>query len=125
MKPVLIAGITIVNLALVSYSIAIITQLRTKILSRKILIFLAIGVFLDVSATICMIIGSGNFITIHGLIGYSSLSGMLIDTFFTYRYSINKGLNSTISARFNSGSRLAYFYWIVAYLTGALIVMLK
>jgi hypothetical protein len=125
MKPILIAGITIVNLALISYSIAIFNQNRKKLMSRKVLTFLTIGVVLDVTATICMIIGSGHFITLHGVIGYSSLLGMLTDTVLSYRHAMKQGTGSGITSRFNLGSRLAYFYWVIAYVTGAMIVMIK
>jgi len=51
MKPILIAGITIVNLALVSYSIAIFNQNRKKMMSWRVLAFLTVGVVFDVTAT--------------------------------------------------------------------------
>jgi hypothetical protein len=72
-----------------------------------------------------MIIGSGNFLTLHGIIGYSSLAGMLIDTWFSYRLIFTKGINSVVSPKFMRLSLIAYLYWVSAYLTGALIVMLK
>ena len=125
MKPVLIAGISIVNLALISYSIAIITQRRSKLLSKKVMTFLTLGICLDITATICMIIGSGKFLTLHGIIGYSSLAGMLTDTFLSYRQVFAKGTGVEVSSRFNNGSFIAYIYWVLAYITGALLVMLK
>lgn len=125
MKPVLIAGITIVNLALISYSIAIFNQTRQKLMSRKVLTFLTVGVVFDITATICMVIGSGHFITLHGIIGYSSLTGMLIDTAFSYRLMREKGINAAVGAKFIRGSQVAYYYWVVAYITGAMIVMMK
>jgi hypothetical protein len=71
-----------------------------------------------------MIIGSGNFLTLHGIIGYSSLAGMLIDTWFSYRLIFTKGINSVVSPKFMRLSVIAYLYWVSAYLTGAIIVML-
>jgi hypothetical protein len=125
MQAVLIAGITIVNLALISYSIAIFTQRKSKVISRNILIFLCIGVILDITATICMIIGSGKFLTLHGIIGYTSLSGMITDTLFSFRFARKYGLGKTIPAHFNKWSFLAYLYWVIAYVTGALLVIIK
>jgi hypothetical protein len=125
MKPVLIAGISIVNLALISYSAAIFTQLRSRRMSRKVLSFLTLGVVFDITATICMIIGSGHFITLHGIIGYSSLLGMLADTVVSYRHVLKNGLDSALTENFNKLSLLAYLYWVVAYITGAMIVMMK
>ncbi|MBK7173604.1 MAG: hypothetical protein IPH84_10320 [Bacteroidales bacterium] len=125
MQAVLVAGITIVNLALISYSIAIFTQSRSKTLGRKVLVFLSIGVILDISATICMVIGSGKFLTLHGIIGYTSLSGMLTDTIFSFYYARKYGLGKRIPGQFNKWSITAYLYWVIAYITGALLVMLK
>jgi hypothetical protein len=126
MKPVLIAGISIVNLALISYTIAIIIQSRKKMMSRQVLTFLTIGVVFDVVATICMILGTEEGpMTLHGFIGYSSLTGMIIDTIFSYRFVKQNGINASIPKRFTSWSQVAYFYWIIAYITGAIIVAVR
>lgn len=125
MKNILIIGIIIVNLALTFYSIAIFKQFRSRLMGRNVLFFLTIGLLFDISATVCMIIGSGNFLTIHGIIGYSSLAGMLIDTWFSYRLFFTKGINATITTKFMRLSLIAYVYWVSAYVTGAIIVMLK
>lgn len=125
MKPVLIAGIAIVNLALISYSVAIFSQRRNKQLNSRVMTFLSLGVCLDITATICMIIGSGKFLTLHGVIGYSSLAGMLSDTIISYIRVMKNGLGTSISQRFNNVSLIAYVYWVMAYITGALLVMLK
>jgi hypothetical protein len=124
MKNILIVGIVIVNLALTFYSIAIFKQFRSRMMSRNVLLFLTTGLIFDISATVCMIIGSGNFLTLHGIIGYSSLAGMLIDTWFSYRLIFTKGINSVVSPKFMRLSVIAYLYWVSAYLTGAIIVML-
>jgi len=80
MNPLVRIGTTIVIFALASYSIAIITEQRKKILRQRILVFLTLGVALDITATIFMILGSskGGF-TLHGILGYSALIGMFID----------------------------------------------
>ncbi len=125
MKSILIVGIIIVNLALISYSLAIFKQFRCRLMGRNVLLFLTVGLIFDISATVCMIIGSGNFLTLHGVIGYSSLLGMIIDTGFSYRLLFRSGINSPVTSKFMRFSLLAYFYWVSAYITGAVIVMLK
>ncbi|NOU46077.1 MAG: hypothetical protein HOO86_03335 [Bacteroidales bacterium] len=124
MKNILIVGIVIVNLALASYSIAIFKQYRSRLMGRGVLVFLTIGLIFDISATVCMIIGSGNFLTLHGVIGYSSLIGMIIDTGFSYRLLFKSGINSPVTPKFMKLSLFAYLYWVSAYITGATIVML-
>jgi hypothetical protein len=126
MKPILVAGVVIVNLALISYSVGIITQLLTKKISRKVLFFVSMGLVFDITATICMIAGSSNgMITWHGLIGYSSLLGMLLDIWFSYRYINKSGINTNPGKKFNTWSATAYIYWVIAYITGAIIVMVN
>ncbi len=90
-------GITVVIFALTAYSIAIITEQRKKIISKKVLTFLTLGVFLDITATTFMILGSseGAF-TLHGFIGYSSLIGMLTDAVLMWKTKSKNGFSSEV-----------------------------
>jgi hypothetical protein len=126
MKTILIIGTSIVNLALISYSIAVITEQRKHALSKKVLVFLSVGLVLDITATILMIIGSENpAFTLHGLLGYSSLTGMLIDAILLWRLRFRSGIKSKVPNALHWYTRLAYIWWLMAYITGALIVILK
>ena len=126
MKPVLIAGTSLVNIALISYSVYIFHERKTKLATKKVLIFLTAGVFFDIIATICMIAGSsqGAF-TLHGIIGYSSLLGMVTDAFFTWKIRVKNGIGTPIPASLHKYSLVAYIWWIVAYLTGIVLVMIR
>jgi hypothetical protein len=126
MNPLLRLGTTIVFFALASYSFAVFTIHRKKILRRRILVFLTLGVALDITATVFMILGSskGGF-TLHGIIGYSSLLGMFIDAVLIWRLKINSGSYSMIPESIRIYSRYAYFWWVIAFITGGLLVMLK
>jgi hypothetical protein len=125
MKPILIAGTSIVNLALISYSLFIYQELKYRKVSSKLLSFLTVGVILDFTATICMITGSskGPF-TLHGLLGYSSLAAMIIDTILVWNFRRSSGLNSEFSKPIHLFSVLAYAWWILAYITGAMLVFI-
>jgi hypothetical protein len=125
MKPILIAGISIVNLALISYATAIIIQSRKKSITLHVLTFLTIGVILDITSTICMIIGSGKVISFHGIIGYLSLAGMLTDTILSFLNVKKNGLNSVLSQKFIRWSQVAIAYWILAYITGAILILVR
>lgn len=123
MSPVLIAGVIIVNLALIAYSIAIITQQRKKLVNRFVLSFLTSGVTLDITATICMIIGSENsFITFHGMIGYLALAVMLIDGILLWKLWLKTKSSTVVNPGLHLYSRYAYLWWLIAYITGAVIV---
>lgn len=119
-------GTSIVILALTSYSIAIITEQRTKIISRKVLFFLTLGVCLDIVATAFMIFGSskGGF-TLHGFLGYSSLIGMFIDAVLIWRLKSKKGINSVVPKNLHVYSRYAYLWWVLAFITGGLLVAFR
>jgi hypothetical protein len=119
-------GTTIVIFALASYSIAIITEQRKKILRQRILVFLTLGVALDITATIFMILGSskGGF-TLHGILGYSALIGMFIDAVLIWQLKIKKGSYSPIPDNIHIYSRYAYIWWVIAFITGGLLVALR
>jgi len=122
MKPILIAGTTIVNLALIFYSIAIITEQRKHRISKFILSFLTIGVVFDITATICMIIGSTSSpFSPHGILGYSSLAAMSVDAILIWRFWLaNK--DAEVPRGLHLYSRAAYIWWVLAYITGAILV---
>jgi len=126
MKPILIAGTSIVNLALISYTLFILSERKGHCTSNRVLGFLTAGVILDATATICMIIGSTKTpFTMHGILGYSSLTGMIIDAILIWRSRIRNGAGSPISLKLHKYSIVVYFWWITAYLTGAMLVMMR
>lgn len=123
MSPVLIAGVTIVNLALISYAIGIIGEQRSHRVSSRVLAFLVVGVVLDVTATACMIAGSSRGpLTPHGILGFSSLAAMATETGLAWRHRRREG-DALVPGWLHGYSRLAYGWWIAAYLTGAYLVM--
>lgn len=125
MSPILIAGMTIVNLALICYSIGIITEQRRHQVSKFVITFLTVGVAFDIVATVCMIIGSsrGAF-TAHGFLGYSSLLGMLIETAWAWKHRVKSG-DAPVTKSLHWYSRIAYIWWVLAYITGAALVMVR
>lgn len=123
MSPVLVTGTIVVNLALIAYSIGIFTEQRRRRISRLVVRSLTAGVVLDLVATGCMIVGSsrGPF-TAHGLLGFSSLAAMLVETSLAWRHRLKHG-EAVVPVWLHRYSRLAYGWWVVAYITGALLVM--
>ena len=126
MNPLSLAGIIIVQTALLCYSIAIISEQRNRLVSGKVLTFLTLGVLLDITATTFMILGSsrGPF-TLHGILGYSSLAGMLLDAILIWRFSIKNVRNNKVTQKIHWYSLGAYLWWIAAYITGALLVVFR
>jgi uncharacterized repeat protein (TIGR03987 family) len=126
MKPILIIGTTIVNLALISYSIGVLSEQKNKIVSLFSISFITTGVVFDIVATVCMIIGSTHTaLSSHGLFGYSALLLMLIDCVLLWKYRISKGEAIIVSKALHLYSRFAYIWWVVAYLTGAVLIAIR
>ena len=124
MKPILIAGTTIVIFAFLFYTIGIITEQRLHRVTKKVLLFLTLGVIFDISATVCMIIGSSKgWFTLHGLLGYSSLGAMILDTFLAWQYNLKNG-EAEVTRFLHIYSRIAYIWWVVAFISGGLLVAL-
>ncbi|MCX6277864.1 MAG: hypothetical protein NT004_07190 [Bacteroidetes bacterium] len=121
-----IVGIIIVQVALVCYSIAIISEQRKRIVSRKVLSFLIMGVVFDITATTFMILGtSQGAFTLHGILGYSSLAGMVADAIIIYQFHRKNSPGTLVSRPVHIYSLIAYLWWIAAYITGGLLVALR
>lgn len=125
MNSLLIIGTVIVTGALIFYSIAVWSEQRQKVLTPFILTTLTIGISLDVTATAFMIAGSRNLpFTFHGLLGYSALSAMLVDTVLTWRYWRSEKEHQPVTRSLHLYTRFAYSWWVIAYLAGGLVATL-
>lgn len=125
MNAALMTGTRVVVLALISYSIGIFLEQKKQKVTSAVLVFLSLGIVLDITATAFMIIGSSNSpFTLHGFLGYSALGAMLLDTIFVWRHRLNNGLN-VVSKNLHLYSRYAYLWWVIAFITGSLLVIFK
>ncbi len=124
MNTLSIIGASIVTLALICYSIGIISEQVKKKIIPRVLIFITLGVALDITATAFMILGSKNSpFTAHGFIGYSALFIMLIELARIWRTYNKLGMGTDVPKGVHLFSRYAYIWWVVAYITGSLIAM--
>ena len=130
MNPTLMAGTAIVTVALIAYSVGVIHEQRRRKISGFVLFFLTAGICLDITATIFMIIGSHHIpITFHGVLGYSALGGMLIDTILIWKARLQPRLRprlkktETVSKNLHLYTRIAYLWWVIAYFAGVFIAM--
>jgi hypothetical protein len=123
MNKLVMIGSTIVFFALLFYSIGIFTEQKKKSVVPRVLWFLTLGIIFDITATGFMIAGSSKgLFTLHGLIGYSSLLGMLIDNILIWQLRIKNGIGSVVPDSIHKYSRYAYIWWIIAFVTGGLLV---
>jgi hypothetical protein len=123
LNPMLIKAVIVVTCALIAYSIGVLTEQRKKAVTPFVLTFLTLGVALDITATILMLLGSSG-ITIHGYLGWSALSVMLVDAVLIWRYW-SKNKSATVTRGLNLYTRYAYAWWVIAYIAGAIMEMSK
>lgn len=126
MNPALMAGMIIVFFALAAYTTAFFLGIRTHFASSSVLGFLTAGVFFDMTSTAFMIIGSRHIaITPHGFLGYSALAAMLIETALMWKYRINSSRDALLPRWLQIYTIAAYSWWVIAFIAGALLVMVK
>lgn len=126
MNNLVLTGTIVVFFALSFYTIGIVREQRSKAVSQFVLLFLSLGLIFDITATLFMIFGSSaTGITLHGIIGYSSLLGMLIDNILLWRLRLKSGINTSVPNSIHLYSRYAYAWWDIAFITGALLVYFK
>jgi len=125
LNPLLITGMSIVMFAFVSYTIAIIFEIRTRLASNAVIGFFTAGVLMDITSTTFMILGSRHIpITLHGIIGYTALAVMIIDTILMWRYRAKNGRHGRLSKALHNYSVCAYSWWVVAFIAGGMLVMM-
>jgi hypothetical protein len=125
MTPLRMAAVTTVTTALVLYSIGAVKELRARRATRGVCGNFAAGVAFDVTATLLMILATRNGgLTVHGVLGYSALAAMTTDTLLMWRHRRSAGAEP-LGERLHLYSRVAYVYWVVAYFTGAALVMMS
>jgi hypothetical protein len=126
MNKLLMIGSAIVFFALAFYSIGIYAEQKHKKVINMVLTFLTMGIIFDIIATAFMIAGSSKgLFTIHGIIGYSSLLGMLIDNILIWKIWLKKGTGSDVPDAVHLYSRYAYLWWVIAFITGGLLVLIS
>lgn len=121
MKPYTLIAVTIVTLALTAYTVGTVAQQRSRRIGGAVVGFLTLGVGLDIVATIFMILGSGKAMSLHGLLGYSALAGMLAEVVVAWRWRMRQG-EAPITAGMALYSKVAYGYWVLAFVSGGLLV---
>jgi hypothetical protein len=117
------AAVGTVTLALLFYTIGTVQEQRTRRATGPARGFLTAGLACDLVATALMIAATGSFSpTLHGWLGYSALAMMLVDVILIWRHALRRP-GDEVPAGQHLYARLAYLYWVVAYVAGAVLVM--
>jgi hypothetical protein len=126
MPKVTIAGIIFVHIALILYTLFIISENRKQKSTKSVLVFITLAVIFDVAATTCMMIGTTRtYFTFHGILGYTGLLLMITDAVLLWNYKLKYGAEILISNSLNLFSKIAYIWWIIAFITGVLVSIFR
>ncbi|MCW8925137.1 MAG: hypothetical protein OQJ84_02690 [Xanthomonadales bacterium] len=123
---VIVVGVILIHIALVLYSVFIYKERKHKRATNGVVGFITAAVIFDVSATICMMIGTvEGWLTLHGVLGYTALTVMCIDAVFIWKHRHKHGSEVPFSETLNRNSRLGYILWLVAFTTGELLAVIN
>lgn len=126
MQTVTIVGIFFVHIALILYTLFIINENKQKKATKSVLNYITLAVIFDIAATTCMMIGTTRtYFTFHGILGYVGLLLMVTDAFLLWKFRLKNGAEILISKSLNSFSRIAYIWWLVAFITGVLVSIFR
>jgi len=126
MAKITVVGIFFVHIALVLYTLFIIYESKNKKTTKSVLILITSAVIFDILATTCMMIGTTRtYFTFHGIMGYIGLLLMIVDAVLLWKFKIKHGMETIISKSLNSFSKIAYTWWIIAYITGVLVSIFR
>jgi len=119
-------GIFFVHFALIFYSLFVIYEGKDKRASTRVLLLITFAVLSDITATACMMIGTTRtYFTFHGILGYIGLLLMIIDYILLIKHRIKFGSDVLISNSLYKYSKIAYFWWLVAFVTGVIVSIFR
>lgn len=126
MSHVIIAGVILIHIALVLYSVFIYKEHKYKRATKGLVGFITAAVIFDISATVCMMIGTAEqYFTLHGILGYTALTVMVIDAIFIWKHKLKHGSEVPFSDTLNRNSKLGYMLWLVAFFTGEMLAFMN
>jgi len=126
MAKITVVGIFFVHLALILYTLFIIYESKNQKTTKSVLVLITLAVIFDIVATTCMMIGTTRtYFTFHGIMGYIGLLLMMVDAVLLWKFKLKYGIEKIISKSLNTFSKIAYTWWIIAYITGVLVSIFR
>ena len=120
MNPILIVGIASITTSLLSYGAGVGTELRRRLVTRGVLLWLGIGVALDLLATVCMIsLAKGSIFTPHGFLGFGATAAMIVATGLACRQR-QGAVEAPAPGWLRGYTAIAYAAWVTAFVSGIL-----
>jgi hypothetical protein len=119
MSYVILAGVVLIHIAAVLYTLFIIKEFKYKRAVHGVTRLITAAVIFDVSATACMMIGTTEtYFTAHGILGYTALAVMVTDAILIWRHRAKHGPDVPFSKGLHRVSLYGYMLWVCAFLTG-------
>jgi hypothetical protein len=126
MSYVIIAGVILIHLALIFYSVFIYKLNKYKRATKGLLVFITVAVTFDISATVCMMFGTvEEYFTLHGALGYTALLVMVTDSIFIWKHNSKFGAEVPFSKSLIRNSKLGYVLWLCAFFTGEIVAIMN
>jgi len=124
MNPISLTGAFVITFSLLSYGIGTISLTRFKLVSTGVLVYITTGVILDITGAALMVIAtSGSPFTLHGILGFSGVLVMLVNTLILWRFFRKNGSETRVSGSLLLYAKLAYLWWMLAYIWGSLLII--
>ena len=119
-------GIFFVHFALIFYTLFIIYEGKDRHVTTRVILFITFAVLCDITATACMMIGTTRtYFTFHGILGYIGLLLMIIDFILLLKLRIKYGSEAEIPKELNKYTKIAYYWWLVAFVTGVIVSIFR
>ena len=126
MAKITVVGIFFVHIALILYTLFIIYESKNQKTTKSVIALITSAVIFDILATSCMMIGTTRtYFTFHGIMGYIGLLLMIVDAVLLWKFKIKHGMETIISKSLNSFSKIAYIWWMIAYITGVIVSIFR
>ena len=126
MSHIIVAGVILIHIAFVLYTIFIIKERKYKRATKGVVGFITAAVIFDASATLCMMIGvAEQYFTLHGVLGYTALVVMITDAVFIWKHKRRYGSEVPFSDKLNRYSKMGYGLWLVAFFTGEMLAFMN
>ena len=124
MSLIILTGVILIHIAAVLYTIFIFKEFKYKRAVHGVTRFITAAVIFDVSATVCMMIGTTEtYFTTHGILGYTALTVMVTDAILIWRHRAKHGPDVPFSKALHRVSLYGYMLWVLAFATGEYIAL--
>lgn len=124
MNPEVVVGAFLMTLAFLSLGIGSVSLERFRIVGTMVLIFMSTGVLFNAGAILLLFWkASAELYSVYGLLGFFAFLVVLVNTGWTWRVYVRRGIDGMVSPRLVKYTKIAYAVWGVSYLSGMIFLI--